>query len=79
MESKEFNFNMELGDKFIHLNSYDIMTKLNYLIPVLGKCTIWEMRGILRKVQVTNITNNLRINFKYKLQSQLTTLYHQYE
>ena len=55
------------------------MSKLNFFISVLGKCTVWEMRGTLRKAQLPNITNNTNINFKQKLQSQVPTLYHRYE
>lgn len=76
---REFNFNTDLKEKFLYLNNYENMTKLRFLIDILGKCTIRKMRQILRKSQVLNITSGLKINFKYRLQSQLTTLYLQYK
>ena len=40
---------------------------------------IWELRGIFRSTQLRNIIKGLKINLKYKLQSQLNTLYLRYK
>ena len=78
---REFNINVILDRKFIYLNNYEGMSKLCFLITILGKCTIWGMRGILRKSPQLNtrIVASMKVNFKYKLQSQLNTLYHLYQ
>ena len=72
---REFNCNTELNAKFIYLNNYETMSTLGFLITILGKYTIWEMRGILRKTELPNTATNLKINFKHRLQSHLSTLY----
>ncbi len=75
-----FNFVILLTESFVYINSYEEMTKLYTLVTVLGKHTIWEMLGILRKSpQIRNIVISLKLNFKYKLQSHLRTLYHRYK
>ena len=76
---RQFHFTTDLNNKFVYLNNFENMTSLTFLITILGKYTIWEMRGILRKAQLLNLANVLKVNFKYKLQSQLTTLYHRYK
>ena len=74
-----FNFNTELNANFIYLNNFESMTKLNFIISVLGKLTIWELRGILRETQIINLVNSLQIKFSYKLQSHVRTLYYRYK
>ena len=64
---REFNCNTELNAKFIYLNNYETMSTLGFLITILGKYTIWEMRGILRKTELPNTATNLKINFKHRL------------
>ena len=76
---REFNFNTILDKQFIYLNNYEDMTKLSFFITILGKCTIWEMRGILRKAPHINIASGLKINQEHKLQSHLNTLYQIYK
>jgi hypothetical protein len=76
---REFNMTTDLNEQFVYLNNYNNMTKLDFLITILGKCTIWQMRTILKNSPLFNIQRGLKINFKYKIQSHLTTLYHRYK
>lgn len=75
---REFAFHTTLDKKFVYINNYKNMTKLNFLITMLGKRSIWDMRGILRKSPNLNIQIGLKVNFKYKVQSRLNTLYQIY-
>ena len=60
----------------VYLNNFDKFKKLSFMIAIVAKSTIWELRGILRKVRLPDIINSLKVNFKYKLLSQLLTLCH---
>lgn len=74
----ELGFHTELSDKLVYTNNHENQNNFNFFITVLVKCTIWEVRNILRKSQMLHILDSLKVNFKYKLMSTLTTLYHAY-
>ena len=71
---REFGFTTELCQKLVHLNNFEELNKMQFIIVIVAKATIWELRGILRKAMLPNILQSLKINFKYKLLTQLTTI-----
>jgi len=73
---REFRFNIDLDKKFIYLNSFTNTTPMQFNILCVGKMAIWETRNILRNTQLQNILGCLKLNFRCKMQSFLTTLYH---
>lgn len=70
----KFNFTTTLNKTFIYFNNFEEMNKLQFFITILGKATIWEMLGILRKTPIRNTLMSLKLNFKFKLQAQLNNL-----
>ena len=65
-----------VDEKWFYLNDFDEFEKLSFMIAIVAKSTIWEVRGLLRTVRLPDIINSLKVNFKYKLLSQLLTLCH---
>ena len=76
---REFRFTTDLDKRFIYVNSFKTVTDCQFSVLCLGKKVIWETRNILRQTNLPNIVGCLKINFKFKTQSHLTTLYHTYK
>ena len=75
-----FNFTTNLDNEFIYLNNFHEMSKLSFLLTILGKHTIWDFRNILRNNRhLQDIVTSLKMNFKYKVQSHLNLLYSRYK
>ena len=72
--SRELRLTIEVGRKLVYLNNFDNVEKMYFLSTIVAKSTIWELRGILRKVRLPDVINSLKINFKYKLLTQLITI-----
>ena len=42
-------FHTALDSKFVYIDNYEDMTKISFLVTILGKITIWEMRTVMSK------------------------------
>lgn len=74
-----FNFRTILDEAFVFLSIHKELSKLSSFIVILGKATIWEMVGIARQANIPNTLPALKLNFRFKVQSQLNNLYIRYK
>ena len=66
---REYRFNMNLDEKFIHVNNFNVVSECQFNVLCLGKIMIWETSNILRNIQLPNIVGFLTVKFKFRLQT----------
>ena len=60
-------------------NYHDKMSRLFFMITILGKHTTWELRNIEKNSLLQDIIASLKINFIFKVQSHLNLFYSRYK
>lgn len=76
---RELEFNTDLNSNFVYVNNFETVSDFQFYMLCLGKITIWETRNIIRRAQLPNIVYCMKVNFKSRVQSHLTTLYYSYK
>ena len=63
----------------MHINHFETLTKRSFFMAIIGKPSIWELRLSIKHASLLHRHVLGSLKFKYKVQSQLNTLYHEYE